>query len=176
MRDLHGPTQSRAIRDLLQSLFALETVRPSKPLWLLSAWVTDAPMLDNSARQFSAIDPEWHAGPILMSEALQTIVQRGGVVHIVTRPHDLNAPFIERMRSLQRSHSGRIKLLLEENFHDKGLVGDDYELAGSMNFTRAGININTEHVILRTDPSFVAERRLQLNARWKSRLDVADQS
>jgi hypothetical protein len=79
------------------------------------------------------------------------------------------------MRSLQRSHSVRVKLLLEENFHDKGLVGDDYELAGSMNFTRAGININTEHVILRTDPSLVAERRLQLNARWKSRLDAADQ-
>src|SRR5690242_1118757 len=136
MRDLHGPTQSRAIRDLLQSLFVLEPVRPRKPLWLLAAWETYAPMLVISACQFA------------------------GIVHIVTRPHELNAPFIERMRSLQRSYAGRVKLLVEENFHDKGLVGDDYELAGSMNFTRAGININTEHVILRTDPSFVAERRL----------------
>jgi hypothetical protein len=54
------------------------------------------------------------------------------------------------------------------------LVGDDYELSGSMNFTRAGISINTEHLIFRTDPAFIAERRLELQARWKARIDAAD--
>ena len=172
MRDLHGPTQSRAIRDLLQSLFVIESVQPSQPLWLLSAWVTDAPMLDNSARQFAAIDPEWHAGQVLLSEVLRTILTRGGAVNIVTRPDALNATFMARMRALQSSYSGRLKLLVEENFHEKGLVGDQYELSGSMNFTRAGINVNTEHIIFRTDPATVAERRLELNARWKARLNA----
>jgi hypothetical protein len=50
MRDLTGPAQARAIRDLLQSLFALEAVLPSNPLWLLSAWITDASILDKGAR------------------------------------------------------------------------------------------------------------------------------
>lgn len=172
MRDLHGPTQSRAIRDLLQSLFVLESLRPSQPLWLLSAWVTDAPVIDNSARQFAAVDPEWHTGAVVLSDALRTLVQRGGTVHVITRPHEVNAAFIARMRALESTYRERLKVLVEDNFHDKGLVGVDYELAGSMNFTRAGINTNIEHIIFRTDAATVAERRLELNARWKDRLDA----
>src|SRR5262245_12171061 len=118
MRDLHGPTQSRAIRDLLQSLFVLEATRPSHPLWLLSAWVTDAPILNNTARQFAAIEPEWHAGAVSLSEVLRTVVRRGGSVNVITRADEVNVPFIERMRALQHSHPGRLKLLTEENFHD----------------------------------------------------------
>lgn len=172
MRDLHGPTQSRAIRDLLQSLFVLETLRPSNPLWLLSAYITDAALLDNTARQFTAVDPEWESGTVPLSALLKTSLEHGGRIHLITQPHPVNAPFIEKMRALQREYPGRLLLLLEEDFHDKGLVGQDYELAGSMNFTRKGIEINTEHVIFRTDPQVVAERRLQLNAHWRSRIDA----
>jgi phosphatidylserine/phosphatidylglycerophosphate/cardiolipin synthase-like enzyme len=176
MRDLFGPAQSRAIRDLLQSLFSIEAVQPSQPLWLLSAWVTDAPMVDNGARQFAAVDPEWGAGPVVLSTVLRTMLERGGRVNIITRPGTINAPFIEHMRRLQRQHIQRLRLLIEEDFHDKGLVGDHYELAGSMNFTRRGIETNSEHLIFRTDPQIVAARHLELNARWGSRIDAAHQS
>lgn len=172
MRDLTGPTQSRAIRDLLQSLFVLETVRPSKPLWLLSAWITDAPMLHNGARQFAAIDPEWGAGPVTLVRVLRTVLDRGGQINIITRRHEWNEPFIEQLRRFRRDFPVRFAVLAEEDFHDKGLLGDDYELAGSMNFTRKGIETNAEHLIFRTDPRIVAERHLELNARWKSRLDA----
>jgi hypothetical protein len=176
MRDLNGPTQSRAIRDLLQSLFVLEAVRPSKPLWLLSAWVTDPPVLDNGARQFAAVDPEWDSRPITLSGVLRTILEHGGQIHIVTRPDEMNMPFVGRMRNMQRHHGRRLSILLEETFHDKGLVGEDFELAGSMNFTRAGLLTNIEHLIFRTDPRVIAERRLELNERWKSRIDAAHRS
>ena len=176
MRDLTGPTQSRAIRDLLQSLFVLEAARPSKPLWLLSAWVTDAPMLNNGARQFAALDPEWGAGPVTLIKVVRTILERGGHINVITRRHEWNNSFIEHMRRFQRDFPVRLALLAEEDFHDKGLLGDDYELAGSMNFTRKGIEVNSEHLIFRTDPRIVAERHLELNARWKSRLDAAHKS
>src|SRR5215831_8100880 len=101
MRDLTGPAQSRSIRDLLQSLFALEALRPSQPLWLLSAWITDAPVLDNGARQFSAIDAEWNVGPVSLSAALRTLISRGGRVHIITRPDPINEPFVETVRRLR---------------------------------------------------------------------------
>lgn len=174
MRDLTGPAQSRAIRDLLQSLFVLEAMHPSKTLWLLSAWITDAPILDNGARQFSAIDPEWNAGVVGLSAVIRTIVERGGRVHVVTRRHDINWPFIEQMRRLRRQYPKGLALLVEDDFHDKGLVGDDYELAGSMNFTRKGIETNDEHLIFRTARQIVAERHLALNAHWKSRIDAAN--
>jgi hypothetical protein len=173
MRDLTGPTQSRAIRDLLQSLFVLEALQPSQTLWLLSAWVTDAPMLDNSARQFAAVDPEWDTGPVTLSRILRTILERSGRIHVITRKHDINRPFVDKLRPLQQEHPGRLLVLVEEDFHDKGLIGQHYELAGSMNFTAKGIQTNAEHVILRTDPATVAERHLVLTQLWKSRLDAA---
>jgi hypothetical protein len=150
----------------------MEALQPSKPLWLLSAWVTDAPVLDNSARQFSAIDPEWVAGPIYLSAVLGTMLNRGARVNVITRPHSINEPFVESMRRLQRRYGGELALVLEENFHDKGLVGDNYELAGSMNFTRKGIETNEEHLIFRTDPQVIAERHLVLSQRWNGRLHV----
>jgi len=62
--DLHGPAQSRAVRDLLQGLFAAELIHPSAKLWLFFAWITDIELLDNSARQFSALAPDWPATQI----------------------------------------------------------------------------------------------------------------
>ncbi len=55
-RDLHGPAQSRAVRDLFQSLFAAELINPSPKLWLFFAWISDVEILDNSARQFAALE------------------------------------------------------------------------------------------------------------------------
>ena len=37
-RDLHGPTQSRAIRDLFQSLFVAELINPSPNCPLTKGW------------------------------------------------------------------------------------------------------------------------------------------
>jgi hypothetical protein len=133
-------------------------------------------MLDNGARQYSAIDSEWGAGPVLLSTVLRTMLERGGRVIVITRPDSINTSFVESMRKLQRQHGEQLGLILEEDFHDKGLVGDDYELAGSMNFTRKGIETNEEHLIFRTDPRIIAERHLVLNGRWKSKLDAAARS
>ena len=40
-RDLHGPAQSRAVRDLFQGLFIAELINPSPKLWLFFAWISD---------------------------------------------------------------------------------------------------------------------------------------
>jgi hypothetical protein len=173
MRDLTGPAQARSIRDLLQSLLALEALQPSKTFWLLSAWVTDAPILDNGARQYSTIDSEWPAAIVPLSAVLRTMLERGGQINVITRPDPINSPFVESMRRLQRQHGTRLRLILEGDFHDKGLLGDSYELSGSMNFTRKGIETNEEHLIFRTDPQIIAERHLVLSGRWKSKLNAA---
>lgn len=94
-------------------------------------------------------------------------------MNVITRPDSINEPFIATMRSLRTQFPQSLGLLVEPDFHDKGLVGDDYELAGSMNFTRKGIETNSEHLIFRTDAEVVAERRLDLTARWQTKLDAA---
>jgi hypothetical protein len=166
-RDLTGPGQTRALRALIQSLFAAEILMPSRPLWLFFAWVTDVDVLDNSARQFGALCPDWPSAQIQLSTVLDGLLGRGGTVNIVLRDATHNKYFIDRIRLLQRRHSGLIKWCKRAEFHEKGMLGNGYVLDGSMNLTVRGLTTNDEHVILRCDPKSVAQRRIELQTKWE---------
>jgi hypothetical protein len=88
-RDLHGPAQSRAVRDLFQSLFVAELINPSPKLWLFFAWISDVEILDNSARQFAALEPDWPAAPIRLSEVLRALLSRGVQIRLIIREHEV---------------------------------------------------------------------------------------
>ncbi|HZP88593.1 MAG TPA: phospholipase D-like domain-containing protein DpdK [Burkholderiales bacterium] len=176
MRDLTGPSQVRAIRDLLQGIFAMEAMKPSKPLWLLSGWITDIGIIDNRARQFNTLDPSWPTAMVPLSAVLRTILERGGGVSIVLREDQHNRYFTDRMRGLRGEFPQTLRILLAPDFHEKCLVGTDYVLNGSMNLTYRGVEVNDEHVVFRTEPSIVAERRLVLATLWGSKLDAATRS
>jgi hypothetical protein len=167
-RDLTGPGQTRAIRDVLQSLFATELLRPSRRLWIGFGWISDIEILDNEARQFAALQPDWPAAPIRLSTVIEALAAKGCDVVVLIRDHAYNRGFIERMRPLQAA--GAVRLVTAPDFHEKGLLGDDYVLSGSMNLTWNGVTVNDEHVLLRTDPAAVAERRLQLEEKWGAQL------
>jgi phosphatidylserine/phosphatidylglycerophosphate/cardiolipin synthase-like enzyme len=170
-RDLSGPGQTRAIRDILQSLFICELVRPSKPLWLFFAWTTDIEILDNSARQFAALCPDWPSAPIRLSTVLDGILSRAGSVNVLLRQSEHNMHFIARLEHLrQRYGSSAIKWCVRPEFHKKGMLGDDYVLTGSMNLTVRGLAVNDENVTLRCDPKIVAEQRIDLQTRWGHQL------
>ena len=173
MRDLTGPTQGRAIRDLLQSLLVAETLAPSDPLWILSGWITDIAIVDNRAGRFADVDAEWPRGPVPLSAVMRTIVARGGSVAIVLREVDHNRYFLDRLRGIQQSYPGRLRTALTDDFHEKGIVGADFDLSGSMNFTHRGVEVNDEHLILRTDKATVAARRLTLDAHWRDHLHAS---
>lgn len=166
-RDLHGPTQSRAVRDLLQSLFAAELVHPSKKIWLTFAWITDVELLDNSARQFASVEPDWPASQIRLSRVLDALLLRGVQIRLVVREHGHNNYFIAKLRELRSKHGERLKWTIVKDFHEKGLLGSDYFLSGSMNLTVSGITINGEHLLLRCDPGVVAEQSVQLESRYE---------
>lgn len=173
MRDLTGPTQGRAIRDLLQGLFVAEALQPSDPLWILSGWISDIPIIDNRARQFAIVDPDWPIGLVPISSILRTMLARGGSLAMVLRDVEHNRSFVERIRSLRIAFPNRIKIKLAPDFHEKDIVGRDFVLSGSMNFTFRGIEVNDEHIIFRSDAATVAERRLTLEAHWRERFDAA---
>jgi phosphatidylserine/phosphatidylglycerophosphate/cardiolipin synthase-like enzyme len=169
-RDLHGPTQSRAVRDLFQSLFVAELINPSPKLWLFFAWISDVEILDNSARQFAALEPDWPAASIRLSQVLQALLSRGVQVRLIIREHGHNDYFISRLRSLKARYGDLVKWTIEKSFHAKGLLGADYFLSGSMNLTLTGISVNGEHLVLRTDPAAVAEQAIELESRWEGLL------
>jgi hypothetical protein len=169
-RDLHGPAQSRAVRDLFQSLFIAELIHPSPKLWLFFAWISDIEIIDNSAREFAALEPDWPAAPIRLSQVLRALLARGAELRLVIRADGHNDYFIARLQTLKARYGDQIKWTVEKSFHAKGLLGADYFLSGSMNLTLNGISINGEHLVLRTDPAAVAEQSIELESRWESQM------
>lgn len=169
-RDIHGPAQSRSIRDVLQTLFATELLQPSQPLWLCFAWVTDLQLLDNSARQFALLQPDWPAAPIRLSQVLGALLSRNGEINIVIREHKHNASFIATLERLRAEYGNALRWAIGDNFHAKGLLGDNYFLNGSMNLTVNGVSVNEEHILLRLDPALIAQQRLEFAERWGAKL------
>ena len=67
-KSLHHATHEA--RDLIEAIFASELIRPSQRLWLVSPWISDLPVIDNTSESFSGLDPDWGARPVLLSEVL----------------------------------------------------------------------------------------------------------
>ncbi len=158
-RDLIGPAQSASIVELIQSALALELLHPSKTLWFGSAWISDIPILNNRAFQFASLEPDWPAEMISLSTVLLAIARRGTKLIIITRENEDNANFIQKIQS-STFYNKNIVLILRDEFHEKGLLADDYEIFGTMNFTYKGIYTNDERIAYRTDISQLAERQL----------------
>ncbi len=169
-RDLTSPWESRSVRDLLQALLLAELLDPSTELWLLSAWISDVEVIDNGARAFSGVRPDWPAAPLRLSDFVRAFVALGGRMAIVIRDVGHNAVFLSRLREIQAQGNGRLGVALAANAHEKALVGNDYVLAGSMNMTPSGLSHNEEHLLLRVDRAVAAQRRLSLMERWKDQI------
>lgn len=169
-RDFTTPWQGRAVQDVLQSLLLAELVHPSAELWLLSAWITDVEVIDNSARAFAGVRPDWPKSRIRLSSVLEALVGRGGRVAVVLREVEHNEPFVRRLKAIQKLSPNRLGLTISASAHEKALIGDDYVLGGSMNITMSGLTHSDEHVLLRVDPEVAAQRRMALSARWGGQL------
>ena len=169
-RDLSLPWQSRAMQDVLQSLFLAELVSPSSELWLLSAWVSDVEVVDNRARAFSGIRPDWPSARIRLSNVLEALVTLGAQVFVVMRDVDHNNEFCSRLKHIQRSLPGKLGVAVGEAAHEKTIVGNDFVFGGSMNFTKLGLTSNDEHMLLRVDEIAAARRRLELKHYWEDML------
>ncbi|GAN75846.1 phospholipase D-like domain-containing protein DpdK [Acidisphaera rubrifaciens] len=169
-RDYSGPWQSRAIRDTLQTLLLSELLRPSPELWILSAWISNVEVIDNTARAFSAVRPDWPAASIRLTEVIKALANRSGRLCVVVREVDHNALFIRSLRDLQLETDGRLGLAIAPAAHEKAVVGEDYIFGGSMNLTLSGLTASDEHVLLRVDRQAAASRRLALQERWSGSL------
>jgi hypothetical protein len=169
-RDLFGPGQTGAIRDLLQSIFVAEIIQPSQPLWLAFGWISDVEMIDNRAREFSSLNPDWPSTGIRLSLVIKSLVERGGKVFLVVRNVEHNRIFVEKLKALREKFPNSLKVAFGEDVHEKGILGRDFLLSGSMNLTFNGITINDEHLTLRTDRSEVEEWRLVLEQKWGAAL------
>jgi hypothetical protein len=97
-RYIHSRLSSRQVPDLLQAIFVAELLTPSKCIWLVSPWISDIQVVDNTSNSFICLEPSRSRSRILLSQILSTLTQRGTIIHIATRPDKHNHSFIEALR------------------------------------------------------------------------------
>jgi hypothetical protein len=152
------------VRDLLESILAVELLSPGTELWLVSPWITDVPILDNRSGSYSGLDPAWPKRYLSLAELFGNLLERSPdtKIWVVTRPSEdsSTARFCERLRNIVGLSGNLDRLSLNdrrENLHTKGLIGDQVALSGSMNFTHNGISVLEETVQFQIDEQTVSQ-------------------
>ena len=155
--------------DLLAGLFSAELCSPSRCLWLVSPWISDVELVDNTAAGFDAL-VRFGKRRIRLAEVLVTLAAAGTHVVVGTTTDAHNTRFLQRLEMLAQdlrvNDEFTVSIDASNNLHTKALTGDDFALAGSMNITFNGIQIREELVDLRTDESFVAQARMDAYDRF----------
>lgn len=169
-RDLSTPEQRQSLKNIYQSIFFAELLAPSRPLWLFSGWISDIAIVDNRARQFQSLCPNWEAREIRLSECLDALCDRGGTIALVLRNEEHNAAFIEAIKKTSGWRAHRIGIALSDLQHAKSMIGQHAMIDGSMNYTYSGITCNGEKIVYRSDESSIHEELIKLDGQWRSRL------
>jgi hypothetical protein len=155
--------------DLLAGLFSAELCLPGTCLWLVSPWISDVELIDNSTGGFDALARHGRRR-IRLTEVLVTLASQGAHIVVGTTTDDHNTKFLDRLRLLAEDVRVADKLTISidrtDNLHTKALTGDDFALSGSMNITFNGIQIREELIDLRTETSYVAEARMAAYERF----------
>jgi hypothetical protein len=159
--------------DMLNALFTAELVSPSKCLWLVSPWISDIEIIDNSAGTYPVFS-RYGRRPIRLAETLVTLAANKTNVVVATTSDSANDTFVNRLRKLARDSDVDRDVLIQvdtsRKLHTKALTGDDYAVSGSMNITYSGIKIREEQVELKTDAEYVAQARMDAFGRFGGKL------
>ncbi|EWC64098.1 Aspartokinase [Actinokineospora spheciospongiae] len=142
---------------------------PSTCLWLVSPWITDVDILNNTAGTFPDLN-RFGRRHIRLAEILVTLAAAGSTVVIGTTSDSHNSTFLHRVRSLARDLgvTDRVSIVVDVSgrLHSKALTGDGFAVSGSMNITYNGINVREEQVELRIDEEYVSRARMDAYDRF----------
>lgn len=149
--------------EVLASIFASELLSPSPEIWLVSPWITDLIVLDNTGGDFDVLRPENPEPVWRLSDVMGALAGEGTEVHVVTRPDSHNEPFLNALR-----WASPVEPSVYEDgaVHEKTLCGVDWIIMGSMNFTVNGLYVNDEAVVYTYGRMEPAHARLHYAQRW----------
>ena len=156
------------LADALQSVFVAEVLVPSTPLWIVTPWISDVPIIDNRAGRFTGLIPALPQRWIRLGEILEQNLTRGGSLVIACRPDDHNRSFTDQLRRRIREIGCEQRLLvsLSAELHEKGILSATVLLSGSMNLTYNGLRKLEEVIHLTDESDAVARARAAYQDRW----------
>jgi hypothetical protein len=164
--------RKQEIKDVLKSIFVSEVIQPSPILWIVSPWISDIEIIDNTSGNFDFIEPAWGHRNIYLSEVIIKFLQNGGKINIVTSNDEHNNSFIKKVMKLSDSEGEQqnIRIKKVEKLHTKGILSNCFYLHGSMNITFNGIDINDEQINLETSKESIADASLAFKSFYKGML------
>jgi hypothetical protein len=161
-----GRGHTRLLNDLMQNLLVTELLVPSGQVWVMSPWISDIDVIDNTAGQFKTVLPGLPSRKIRFTEVLIELALRGCDVRVLTRDVESNVVARQRLENVG-GLGAKPMVRIHPHLHDKGILGDRFHLQGSMNFTFFGQAVNAEGVTLTRDPHDIAEARIAYNALYE---------
>jgi hypothetical protein len=160
-------TSHNLIRELLQTMFLGEILAPAgERAWIVSPWVSDVILFDNRAGGFNAINPDWAGREIRLSEVAIDLMARGTPLGIATSFDDHNDAILDILseRAMAVGLAGSLTVVRRKHLHTKGVLLKRGLLAGSMNLTYNGLEVNDEMVVYDTTPKALAEAKLNFES------------
>ena len=156
------------LADALQCLFVSEVLVPSTPLWIVTPWISDVPIIDNRAGRFAGLIPALPERWIRLGEIIEQQLIRGGSLVVACRPDDHNRSFTDQIqrRSRDLDREQRVRISLSPELHEKGILFSTAFLSGSMNMTYNGLRRLEEVVHLTDESDAVARARAAYQDRW----------
>jgi hypothetical protein len=142
------PGAVRELADLLQAVMVAELLHPSPELWVASATLADAPLLDNRAGGFTALEPTWSERPIGLIDVLIRNLTLGGQVLVVVGKGPDGEQFLRRLRD--RAEAAGVSAGLETRAAPavpvQGIAGQGFFLSGALVWTAAAVTIAEEGI------------------------------
>lgn len=163
-------TGAETLRELVQTMFVAEILHAKDTIWIVSPWITNISLIDNRSGGFDFLNPEWGRREIRVSEVLVSLMARGANVQVVTRQIQTNENFINavveeaRVQALQ----DKLRVIMRDTLHSKGLLLTRSMLLGSMNLTYSGMQINDESIEFCISEEDVARTRLEFETYGQS--------
>lgn len=155
---------------MLSAALLSELVFPGDSLWVVSGWITDVEVLDNTQGSFDWVLGDSPPATCRLSQILALIAAAGARIHVVTRPTAHNEIFLRRL-SAAVSDSRDLRVVLDPAVHEKTICGREWLFTGSMNFTLTGLGSNEESVTYRVSSREAAQAQLDFAERWKEQDD-----
>lgn len=163
-----GPRLRLSAETILADALLSELVFAGPVFWIVSAWISNVEVLDNTQGQYSAVLGDEPAKRYRLADVLGQLVHSGSEVRVVTRPIPHNDLFVEQLKVAVGAARG-LSVIFDPDEHEKTVCGNGWMLSGSMNFTASGIGSNEESIRYVVDDAEISQARIDFAAKWGGR-------
>jgi phosphatidylserine/phosphatidylglycerophosphate/cardiolipin synthase-like enzyme len=159
-----GQATGVKIDRLLSDVLLSELLNPSEDLWLMSPWISDIEVLDNTGGTYDAAFSDPLNRAYSFAEVLGLLTKAGSRLRVVTLPGK-SLQFLEHLQ--YQADASNLRIIRDEKiYHEKTFCGDDWQITGSMNYTHHGMHRNDERSRYLLDKTAAALTRVEFTQRF----------